>query len=83
MVSPPAAREAAAAQRHATQAPKKGVQPSPIVERVERIASRRYDSRMYEKISGATIEASDSITNRGVSMLNLPQVIFSLGTAPL
>src|SRR2546429_2357866 len=34
------------------------------------------------KIKGATIAASDSITYLGVSMASLPQVIFSLGTAP-
>jgi hypothetical protein len=38
---------------------------------------------MYANISGATIEASDSITNRGVAASNFPHVIFSLGTAPL
>jgi hypothetical protein len=31
---------------------------------------------------GATIEASDSIINLGVSAFSLPQVIFSFGTAP-
>ena len=36
----------------------------------------------YAKISGATIVASDSMTNFGVSIPNLPQVIFSLGIAP-
>ncbi len=36
----------------------------------------------YAKISGATIVASDSITNRGVSIASFSQVIFSLGTAP-
>ena len=34
------------------------------------------------KISGATIVASDSMTNDGVSGPSLPQVIFSFGTAP-
>ena len=33
-------------------------------------------------MSGATMVASDSMTKRGVSTLSLPQVIFSLGTAP-
>jgi hypothetical protein len=37
---------------------------------------------MYANISGATIVASDSMMKRGVSTLNLPHVIFSLGTAP-
>jgi len=38
--------------------------------------------RMYANTSGATIEASDSITWLGVSTPSLPQVIFSFGTAP-
>src|SRR5215472_891791 len=42
-----------------------------------------YWPRMYANISGATIEASDSMTNRGVAASSLPHVIFSLGTAPL
>ena len=33
-------------------------------------------------INGKTIVASDSITNRGVSTPNLPQLIFSFGGAP-
>ncbi len=46
--------------------------------------SRRnaYQPSTYEKMSGATIEASDSITWLGVSTPSLPQVIFSFGTAP-
>src|SRR5690606_15754201 len=44
--------------------------------------SRPYQPRTYAKISGATIVASDSMMNFGVSMLSLPHVIFSLGTAP-
>ena len=35
-----------------------------------------------EKIKGATMVASLSTINLGVSISNLPQVIFSLGTAP-
>src|ERR1700675_1777307 len=38
---------------------------------------------MYANISGATIEAADSITNRGVAAYNIPHLIFSSGTAPL
>ena len=34
-------------------------------------------------MSGATMVASDSIINFGVSKPSFPQVIFSLGTAPL
>ncbi len=41
-----------------------------------------YQPRTQAKISGATMVASDSMMNRGVSTLNFPQVIFSLGTAP-
>jgi hypothetical protein len=33
-------------------------------------------------MSGRTIDASDSITNVGVSKLNFPQLIFSFGGAP-
>ena len=36
----------------------------------------------YAKTSGATMVASDSMMNFGVSTPSLPQVIFSLGTAP-
>jgi hypothetical protein len=43
---------------------------------------RDYISRMYANISGATMVASLSITNFGPSLSSLPQVIFSLGTAP-
>ena len=40
-------------------------------------------SSTYAKMSGATIVASLSMMYFGVSISNLPQVIFSLGTAPL
>src|SRR5262249_4067415 len=50
--------------------------------RGERLALVLHQSRILAKISGATIVASDSIMNRGVSTLNFPHVIFSLGTAP-
>lgn len=40
-------------------------------------------SKTYWKIIGATIVASDSMMKRGVVSSNLPQVIFSFGTAPL
>ena len=46
------------------------------------ISSVDYQPSRYAKISGATIVASDSITNLGVWISSLPQVIFSLGTAP-
>jgi hypothetical protein len=36
----------------------------------------------FAKTNGATIVASDSMTNRGVSTFSFPHVIFSLGTAP-
>jgi phosphate uptake regulator len=38
--------------------------------------------RIMANISGATMVASDSMTNFGVSADSLPQVIFSFGTAP-
>ena len=45
-------------------------------------ASGSYQPKTQAKINGATMVASDSMTNRGVSTLSFPQVIFSLGTAP-
>ncbi len=42
-----------------------------------------YQPSIHAKINGATIVASLSTINLGVLMSNLPQVIFSLGTAPL
>ena len=41
-----------------------------------------YQSSNQAKINGATIVASLSTMNLGVSMSSFPQVIFSLGTAP-
>jgi len=41
-----------------------------------------HQPKTFAKTSGATIVASDSITNRGVSTFSFPHVIFSLGTAP-
>ena len=41
-----------------------------------------YQPSKYAKINGATIVASDSMINFGVSIPSLPQVIFSFGTAP-
>ena len=41
-----------------------------------------YWSSTQAKICGATMVASDSMTNLGVSADSLPQVIFSFGTAP-
>ena len=41
-----------------------------------------YQPRMSPNISGATMVASDSMMNFGVSADSLPQVIFSFGTAP-
>jgi hypothetical protein len=45
-------------------------------------AGNPYQPRTLAKTSGATMVASDSIMYFGVSTLSLPQVIFSLGTAP-
>lgn len=42
----------------------------------------RYQPSTHAKRSGATIVASDSIMNLGVSAESLPHVIFSFGTAP-
>ena len=41
-----------------------------------------YQPRTVAKISGATMDASDSMTNFGVLTPSFPQVIFSFGTAP-
>src|SRR4029077_15758379 len=46
------------------------------------LSSFSYQPRIQAKIRGATIVASDSIIYFGVSRESLPQVIFSLGTAP-
>ena len=46
------------------------------------IATRRHCPRTYAKMSGATIVASDSMMNFGVSTPSFPHVIFSFGTAP-
>ncbi len=42
----------------------------------------RYHPRIQANMSGATMEASDSMMNFGVSTPSFPHVIFSLGTAP-
>ena len=52
---------------------------------LDRAVARRNPAQspmISANISGATIDASDSMTNLGVSASNLPQVIFSFGTAP-
>jgi hypothetical protein len=41
-----------------------------------------YSPRIIANISGATMDASLSMTYLGVSIPSLPHVIFSLGTAP-
>jgi hypothetical protein len=43
---------------------------------------RFYHPSTAANINGATIEASDSITNLGVSIPSFSQVIFSFGIAP-
>ena len=51
-----------------------------------RLVTRRalwdHQPKILAKTNGATIVASDSMTNRGVSTFNFPHVIFSFGTAP-
>ena len=47
-----------------------------------RLQFENYCPRIHANISGATIDASLSTMNFGVSIPNFPQVIFSLGTAP-
>src|SRR5579885_2920727 len=46
------------------------------------VPARRHQPRTLANINGATMVASDSMINRGVSTLSFPQVIFSFGTAP-
>ena len=45
-------------------------------------AENRHQPRTLAKMRGATIVASDSMMNFGVSTLSFPHVIFSFGTAP-
>ena len=52
----------------------------PVIYRLFTIFS--YQPRTWAKISGATMVASDSMMYLGVFTPSLPQVIFSLGTAP-
>ncbi len=59
-----------------------GQRISPLSSTIPAVTSRNHHPRTYAKTSGATIEASDSITYFGVSMLSFSQVIFSLGMAP-
>lgn len=50
---------------------------------LEKLAPNKiHHPNKYANISGATIVASLSIIYFGVSIPNLPQVIFSFGTAP-
>jgi hypothetical protein len=44
--------------------------------------SQDYQPKIQEKMSGATMVASDSTMYFGVWISSLPQVIFSFGTAP-
>jgi len=41
-----------------------------------------YQPKTFAKTNGATIVASDTMTNRGVPTFSFPHVIFSFGTAP-
>ena len=61
-----------------------GVGPRPLAIAAPDAIARElgYQPKTFAKTNGATIVASDSITNRGVSTFSFPQVIFSLGTAP-
>jgi len=54
---------------------------APIASRTE-CADCRYWPSTIAKTSGATMLASDSMMNFGVSIPSLPHVIFSFGTAP-
>lgn len=48
----------------------------------DHLRGRHYHFSSHAKIKGATMVASLSTINLGVSMASFPQVIFSLGTAP-
>lgn len=56
--------------------------PSLKVKRANVKERRLYHLSKYAKISGATIDASDSMMYFGVSAPSFPHVIFSFGTAP-
>jgi hypothetical protein len=78
-------REAWPDTRHKTlvvRPPYGGHSPSRNRRFASRIATPGHQPRMYAKINGATIVASDSMTYFGVATSSLPQVIFSLGIAP-
>ena len=49
---------------------------------IMKIGNTAYQPKIHAKIKGATIVASLSTINFGVLISSLPQVIFSLGTAP-
>jgi hypothetical protein len=61
-----------------------GVGPGPLAIAAPDAIVREqvHQPRILAKTSGATIVASDSMTNRGVSTFSFPHVIFSFGTAP-
>jgi len=54
----------------------------PIYNRAPSTHALFYHPSTLAKIKGATMDASDSITNFGVCTPSLPHVIFSFGTAP-
>ena len=55
---------------------------APPLEAAVRRGGVAHQSSTSANTSGATMEASDSMTNLGVSTPSFPQVIFSFGTAP-
>src|SRR6476646_11900226 len=62
---------------------KHSLSPAPsLPHAIESLRCRRHQPKILAKTSGATMVASDSITNLGVSTFSFPHVIFSLGTAP-
>jgi hypothetical protein len=52
------------------------------IESMRRRRPTGHQPKIFAKTKGATIVASDSMTNRGVSTFSFPHVIFSFGTAP-
>jgi hypothetical protein len=59
---------------------REGMGPKPLA--IANTAKNRHQPRTLAKMRGATIVASDSMMNFGVSTLSFPHVIFSFGTAP-
>jgi hypothetical protein len=84
MGSPPAAHRILGRRPLGASLQRLGVGPRPLAIAAADAIVRElgYQPNTFAKTNGATIVASDSMTNRGVSTLSFPHVIFSFGTAP-